>query len=304
MSEPIQCSIGVMAYNEERNVGNLLRALCAQQLDTVSIGEVVVIASGCTDNTCGVVEDEITCDARIRLLVQERREGKMSAINLFLQNARYGIVVIINADVLPEETCIESLVAPFADPSVGITGGRPVAINSTDNLPGFAAHLLWEMHHQISLTEPKMGELIAYRKFPELKISPDTVDDEGIVEEMVDRKGMHKVYVPQSVLYLRGPTTVRDFVKRRRNIYAGHLQLRLRTSYTPSTFNTLALVRKLWKPIMGLTKGNLLQLFRVAGVVAMEVWARILGAYDFHVAKRDHRIWEPAETSKEMIVKA
>ena len=304
MSDPIQCSIGVMAYNEERNIGNLLRALCAQKLDTVSISEIVVVASGCTDNTCGVVGDEMACDARVRLLVQERREGKMSAINLFLQNAQYGIVVIINADVLPEETCIESLVAPFADPSVGITGGKPVAINSMDTLPGFAAHLLWEMHHQISLTEPKMGELIAYRKFPEIKISPDTVDDEGIVEELVHRKGMHKVYVPESVLYLRGPTTVRDFVKRRRNIYAGHLQLRLRTSYTPSTFNTLALVRKLWKPMTRMTGGSPLLVLRVAGVVAMEIWARILGAYDFYVAKRDHRIWEPAETSKEMIVKA
>jgi biofilm PGA synthesis N-glycosyltransferase PgaC len=304
MSDPIQCSIGVMAYNEEQNIGNLLRALCAQKLDTVSIDEIVVVASGCTDNTCGVVGDEMACDARVRLLVQERREGKMSAINLFLQNAQYGVVVIINADVLPEETCIESLVAPLADPSVGITGGRPVAINSMDTLPGFAAHLLWEMHHQLSLTEPKMGELIAYRKFPELKISPDTVDDEGIVEELVHRKGMHKVYVPESVLYLRGPTTVRDFVKRRRNIYAGHLQLRLRTSYTPSTFNTLALVRKLWKPITRMTGGSPLLVLRVAGVVAMEIWARILGAYDFYVAKRDHRIWEPAETSKEMIVKA
>ena len=304
MSEPIECSIGVMAYNEERNIGNLLRALCAQQLETVSIAEIVVVASGCTDRTEYVVQDEIACDSRIRLLVQERREGKMSAINLFLHNARYDIVVIINADVLPEKTCIESLVAPFADPSVGITGGRPVAVNRTDSLPGFAAHLLWNMHHEISLTEPKMGELIAYHRFAELEISPDTVDDEGIVEELVHRKHMHKVYVPEAVLYLRGPTTAGEFVKRRRNIYAGHLQLRDRTRYTPSTFNTLSLVRKLSGPIARTIGGNPVQLLRVAGVVVLEVVARMLGAYEFYVAKRDHRIWEPADSSKEMIVKA
>ena len=304
MSEPVQCSIGVMAYNEDKNIGNLLRALCEQQLETVSIAEIVVVASGCTDDTECVVEEEMTCDSRIRLLAQERREGKMSAINLFLNNAQYGVVVIINADVLPEEMCIERLVAPFADPTVGITGGKPVAINSEDTLPGFAAHLLWEMHHEISLSDPKMGELIAYRRFPELEISPDTVDDEGIIEELVHRKGMHKVYVPESVLYLRGPTTVRDLIKRRRNIYAGHLQLRARTSYVPSTFNTIGLVGKLWRPVLRLTGGSPLRLLRVVGVVAMEVWARILGAYDFYVRKRDHRIWEPADATKEMIVKA
>ena len=304
MSEPIESSIGVMAYNEERNIGNLLGALCAQRLETVSIGEIVVVASGCTDNTESVVQDEMARDARIHLLVQEKREGKMSAINLFLHHARYGIVVIINADVLPNEECIERLVTPFADPSVGITGGRPVAINPTDTLPGFAAHLLWDMHHEISLTEPKIGELIAYRNFPDIEISPDTVDDEGIVEELVARKGMRRVYLPDAVVYLRGPTTVREFVKRRRNIYAGHLQLRSRTRYTPSTFNTLGLVRKLFVPILRMTEGKPVQLLRVAGVVALEVYARLLGAYDFYVRKRDHRVWEPADSSKEIIAKA
>ena len=43
--EPLACSIGVMAYNEERNIGNLLRALCGQQLGNVSIGEIVVVAA-------------------------------------------------------------------------------------------------------------------------------------------------------------------------------------------------------------------------------------------------------------------
>jgi cellulose synthase/poly-beta-1,6-N-acetylglucosamine synthase-like glycosyltransferase len=238
------------------------------------------------------------------MLVQEQREGKMSAINLFLHNARHEVVVIINADVLPEKDCIEQLVGPFADPSVGITGGRPVAINERNTLTGFAAHLLWDMHHHISLTTPKMGELIAYRNFPEIEISPDTVDDEGIIEELVARKGMHKLYRPQAIVYLRGPTTARDFVKRRRNIYAGHLQLRARTSYTPSTFGTLSVARRLLFPLLRWTRGRPLDLLRVAGVACLELVARLLGAYDWYVLGRDHRIWEPAETSKEMIVKS
>ena len=72
MIEQIQCSIGVMAYNEVKNIGNLLHGLCAQELDTVSIGEILVVASGCTDGTECVVEEEMACDARIQLLVQER----------------------------------------------------------------------------------------------------------------------------------------------------------------------------------------------------------------------------------------
>ncbi len=80
----IRCSVGITAHNEEANIARLLQAMLDQHLEEVEICEIIVVASGCTDNTVGVVEDEIACDAHIRLLVQERREGKMSAINLFL----------------------------------------------------------------------------------------------------------------------------------------------------------------------------------------------------------------------------
>ncbi len=57
-------------------------------------------------------------------------------------------------------------------------------------------------------------------------------------------------------------------------------------------------------PILRMTGGNPVQLLRVAGVAALELYARLLGAYDWYVLRRDHRIWEPADSSKEMIVKA
>ena len=74
-------SMGIMAYNEEANIGRLLEAVTTQKFKEVALTEIVVVASGCTDNTEAVVLEWAKRDARIRLISQEKRMGKASAIN-------------------------------------------------------------------------------------------------------------------------------------------------------------------------------------------------------------------------------
>jgi glycosyltransferase involved in cell wall biosynthesis len=85
---PIRCSVGITAHNEEANIGQLLEAICYQRLHLVEISEIIVVASGCTDRTEDIVREHAAHDPRIQLFVQEKREGKTSAINIFLANAR------------------------------------------------------------------------------------------------------------------------------------------------------------------------------------------------------------------------
>jgi poly-beta-1,6-N-acetyl-D-glucosamine synthase len=80
----LRASVGVMVYNEERNIGKLLQALTTQKLDNVEIAEIVVVSSGSTDGTDATVDEWTKRDGRISLVRQMSREGKASAINLFL----------------------------------------------------------------------------------------------------------------------------------------------------------------------------------------------------------------------------
>src|SRR5215469_8467046 len=125
----LACSIGIMAHNEAANVGRLLKRLRGQRTVNVTITEIVVVASGCTDQTESIVQRSAQRDPRIRLLVQPQREGKASAINQFLRDAREKIVVLCGADLLPAEDAVEQLVAPFVDSELGMTGARPVPVN-------------------------------------------------------------------------------------------------------------------------------------------------------------------------------
>ena len=131
----IRCSVGVTAHNEAANIGALLDALINQHLYQAEISEIIVVASGCTDDTVPIIERKLAEDERIRLIVQPRRECKTSAINLFLQAATEAICVLESGDTLPREDAVEHMVRMFADPNVGMTGAH-LHVDHAGGLPG------------------------------------------------------------------------------------------------------------------------------------------------------------------------
>src|SRR6266849_683863 len=295
---PIACSMGIMAHNEEANIGRLLGALVTQRLRDVVLSEILVVASGCTDNTEGIVQDWANRDSRIQLIVQEKRSGKASAINEYLPQARERIIVLCSADLLPEADALERLVAPFADPEVGMATSHPVPVNDPGQFMGFAAHMLWGLHHKINLTSFKSGEMIAFRKIFE-RIPYHTAVDEASIEPVVRGQGYRAQYVSAAVVYNKGPETLADFLRQRRRIYAGHLAVRDTLGYTVSTMNArrilFILLRNLdWRPR---------PFVWTWAVVGLEASGRLLGLRDYK-KRRNHQIWEIAISTTQLEIVA
>jgi poly-beta-1,6-N-acetyl-D-glucosamine synthase len=291
----IRCCIGIMAYNEEANIGQLLNALLLQKTETVDIAEIIVVASGCKDRTEDIVKEFMTRDARIRLLRQPKREGKASAVNLLMKNTVHEVVVLQSADTLPIPQTIEALVAPFADPQVGMVGGRPVPTNSPATLMGYGVHLLWDLHHQISLQHPKMGELIAFRNIFR-QIPFDSAVDEASIEPLIIGQGMRLLYAAEAIVRNKGPETARDFLKQRRRIYAGHVYVKDMLGYKVSTMNGSRIAWLLLKNI----RFEWRFFVWVPAIVALEVFARLWGAYDYIIWRRKPFAWSIAETTKNL----
>jgi biofilm PGA synthesis N-glycosyltransferase PgaC len=291
----LKCCVATMAYNEEVNIGQMMKAVLAQQLEQVEISEILVVASGCTDRTEDIVREFAVQDPRIRLLVQPCRTGKSSAVNHLLRSTSREIIVLVNADTVPAPDAIEKLVAPFADPVVGMAGGRPVPVNDTHTFMGYTAHLLWKLHHQVSLRRPKMGEIIAFRNIF-YQIPLDSAVDEASIEPLIRGQGLKLCYTPDAVVYNRGPETVQDFLRQRRRIYAGHVYVRNTLGYRVSTMKSYRIL-----PLLLLIPGirrDWRYFLWVPLVVALEAWSRVLGIMDYHVWKRKHAVWEVVETTK------
>lgn len=292
--EQIRCSVGVTVYNEEKNIGNLMRALLDQHLHRVEIAEIIVVASACSDQTVPIVREYMAQDQRIKLIEQERREGKTSALNLFLAAATTDICVVESGDTIPHEYAVEHMVRMFADPNVGMVGAQKVAVNTPDHIVGLLSHLRLRMEHTLCLEIPRLGEMIAFRKTFE-RIPPDIAMDEAFVEAIVVQKGLDVRYAPDAVVYSTGPDTLPDFVRQRRRNHAGHLYLKHKYGYAVSSIQNRRVLRVALKEVWGVVR-LLWVLFLLA---VLEGWSRVLGWYDFAIRRERHVVWDMAWTQKQ-----
>ncbi len=286
-------SVGIMAYNEEAMIGSLLKAIIQQRCCHGRLHEIFVVTSGCTDNTENVVRRYMQKDQRIQLLIQSRREGKASAINLFLAKASGEILILESADTVPAEDTLEKLIAPFLDPKVGMTGARPIPVNPKDTFTGFTVHLMWTLHHKIALSAPKLGELVAFRNIVR-EIPKYTAVDEACLEAIIKDKGYDLRYVSDALVKNKGPDNVYDFIKQRRRIAVGHTYLCRDQKYDVSTHSPLTILKVLIPEIPPNPKG----IAWTAGAVILEAIGRLLGLYDYVLRKKNPFIWDIASSTK------
>jgi cellulose synthase/poly-beta-1,6-N-acetylglucosamine synthase-like glycosyltransferase len=289
----LRCSVGVTAYNEEANIGRLLDALLSQQLRVVDISEIIVVASGCTDNTIPIVESFVARDPRIRLFVQPKREGKTAAVNVFLSNAVEDICVLESGDTIPHPEAVEHMVRMFADPAVGMTGAHKTPVNTPDHLVGLFTHLRLRLEHQLCLEIPRLGEMIAFRKVFD-HIPTDVAMDEAFVEALVVQRGLQVRYAPEAIVYNTGPDSVKDFVRQRRRNHAGHLYLKSKYGYAVSSIQNTRVAKIALKEIWGAIR----LVWTLFVLAVLEVWSRLLGWYDFAIKKDRHVVWDMAWSQK------
>lgn len=284
-----------MAFNEEKNIGKLLESIQKQNLKNVLIVEVIVVSSGSTDKTDRIIKAFSKKKKKIRLIIEPKRKGKSAAVNVFLAKAKSNIIIVMSADVILKIDTVENLVTPFKNPRVGIVGSHPVPINNPSSFMGYAAVLLWNLHHQISLKKPKMGEVIAFRKVFK-KIPIISAVDEANIEPLIRGQGYKPYYAPDAIVYNKGPETVGEFIARRRHIYAGHLAAKHEYSYEVSTLKGVSIFFLLLKN----ARFSFKFLFWTPLIILLEIYSRFLGYMDYKFKLKDHRIWEITPSTKKL----
>lgn len=296
----LECSIGIMAYNEEANIAHALDSILRQKLISKRITEIIVVASGCEDRTASIVTEVMSREPRVRLIEQARREGKASAINLFINAAKSSVLAMVSADVVVADDALDALLGHFEESDVGMVGGHPLPVNSDTTFLGHAVQLQWRLHDRIARAAPKMGEMVAFRDVvPSIPL--DTAVDEVSIQALVLQLGYRVVYEPRAVVYNRGPATIRDFLRQRRRIFAGHLRVREQQAYSASTMSV-------WRAFRALLRSSCFRTPREAlwsiGTIGLEATARALGWYD--VTRRRHSpfMWEMCGTTKKHIADA
>jgi hypothetical protein len=175
-----------------------------------------------------------------------------------------------------------------------MTGARVVPLNSPSRFMGFAVHMLWTVHHHLAMRRAKLGELVACRNilddFPD-----DTSTDDLALEALISKRGYRLVYAPDAVVFNKGPENYDDFMLQRRRIFAGEMRIALRYGYLASSLQP----RQVLPIALAALPAYPQFVHWTIAVIAMEAWARLLGAFD-SLRGKEPVVWHHAGSTKDV----
>ena len=161
-------------------------------------------------------------------LFKDPGKGKTYALNLLLPKLKGNIVILSDGDVYVSENSINELLKFFNDKKVGCVTGRPVSINSRDNLLGYWSHLLCYGAHRMRLKRDKKEEFLecsgylwAFRNKLISEIPRETAED-SIVPLLLYLKGYKIKYAPLAEVYIKYPSTMHEFIEQKKRTSKAH----------------------------------------------------------------------------------
>ena len=140
----LDACVGIFAWNEEKNIGRLLKEVTSNDY-LLEIDNIIVVSSQCTDKTDEIVKFA-TNDKRISLIQERQRKGIASAVNKIIKSCEPTILILISADVIPYEHVLKRMIAKFEDPKIGAVSSFPIPLNAKKGI-GIVSHLMWELHN-------------------------------------------------------------------------------------------------------------------------------------------------------------
>jgi len=223
-------TIGIPTYNEERVISKAINSILPQ---ISKDDELIVVASGCIDNTIPIIRKIIRKDNRVKLIVEKERRGKSSAINKIIENAKGDIIVQTDGDVVVEMEAVLNLVKHFKNKKIGAVTGNPYPIISKDNLFYDWTMMSYRKIREIREKEVSKktfnihlsGYLLAFRKkaLPKVPFAKGAVD--VWMGKIIQENGYKLTYEPKAKVYVKAPLTIRDFINQKARVRAGFYYL-------------------------------------------------------------------------------
>lgn len=224
-------SVLITAYREAATVGQAIDAFLAQLPEG---GEILVI---CPDpETTAVVDDYAARYPAVRHIA-DPQQGKPVALNRGLHAAQGDLLVMSDGDVTVADDALALLLAPFDDPAVGATTGRPVSVNPRETLFGYWSNLLTDSAHVVRLGRDRQGEfllcsgyLFAVQRELAEPVPADALAEDAVLSHRIAERGYRIRYTPEARVFVKYPTTYRDWLRQKVRSAGGYAQDYVRRS--------------------------------------------------------------------------
>jgi cellulose synthase/poly-beta-1,6-N-acetylglucosamine synthase-like glycosyltransferase len=126
-------SIIIPVKNEEQVIDRLLNSLSTLNYP-VNKREIIIVEDGSTDKTNKICVNYAKEHANVKILHQNFSNGKPSALNFGLAQAKGDLVAMFDADNVPACDALLAVVNYFEDRKVAAVQGRTASINPKENM--------------------------------------------------------------------------------------------------------------------------------------------------------------------------
>jgi cellulose synthase/poly-beta-1,6-N-acetylglucosamine synthase-like glycosyltransferase len=264
----------------------------------------VVVASGCAAEVLSAVKRIADSDARVLMISEPNRRGKVEAINRILDNSAGEHLVLVNSDAVPEQGSVRKLLAIAAeDDRVGCVSACPV-FGQKAGLFQDSLGLMWSAHNLLSLHLNHAGisnhssdELLLVRRSLLSRLPPKLVNDGAYLGGLIKSKGFKVRFCEDARVRIAVPARVDELVAQRRRILFGHVQVWKELGSPPHTMESLIfrrplLILRLLVMLLARRPRSILALFVVA---TSEAASTILAMIDWAVSTDRHTVWKRFE---------
>jgi len=223
-------SVGIPSYNEESNIKTILERVILSNLNSIDLVEIIV-ADDSTDDTPEIVKQFMQDHSKkIILLHDDKRRGAGNAWNNIVQRAIGEVIILYDADVIPDENCTMELVGKINN-NVGICASNPQPIEDA-GIPAngtiFISKWLESVRKRQLSEYTVMGRGLSIRSDIAKKISIP----EGVIaidlylQNKVLEMGYDVVFNPNAIVQFKPAKTLVDFVSQVVRAQNGHNQLK------------------------------------------------------------------------------
>jgi biofilm PGA synthesis N-glycosyltransferase PgaC len=227
-------SILIAAYNEQDQISQTLHSI--EQQGYTGALQVIVINDGSIDATASIVEQAQSSYPNLELINLPKNAGKATALNTGLQQAKYDLVVTLDADSYLYKEALQRLVERMqSDPqTTRAVAGATMVRNSRFNW--MTAGQEWEYFHGIATVKRVQslyqGTLVAQGAFSiyqkstlvELGGWPHNVGEDIVLTWDMLKRGYRIGYCEDAIAFTTVPTTLYGFVKQRQRWARGMIE--------------------------------------------------------------------------------
>lgn len=221
----------VAAFNEERCIEEKIRNSLDLDYPEAAL-QFIFISDGSSDQTADIIRRY----SRILHLHEDKREGKVAAIDRAMKFVTTPVVIFTDANTFLNRQAVKNIVRHYNDPKTGgVAGEKRVRREGEQDLSGAGEGLYWKYESLLKKIDAECysvvgaaGELFSVRSALYENPGTDVILDDFIISLTICRKGYRVAYEPDAYA-VEGPSaSMKEEQKRKVRISAGAFQAMMR----------------------------------------------------------------------------